>query len=259
LFNEESKIGDFYHLANSLIKGGMEPENAFQILENISNLYGIDKNEIEVALSKARARLTNLAQSVEEFVNLTEGWFSLRETYESLGTLTFTKNNVHQIMSRLVKNQVVERHSSKNGLYRRIITQFEEIDFDEGGEPIDLIWPFSLEKYFICLPRNIVVLSGSYDSGKTCFCLNFALMNMDRFKVNYFSSEMASLELRRRLEQFEVPLKKWKNIRFVDLASNFADAVKENEINIIDFMEIYDEFWKVSGWIADIYKKLLNH
>src|SRR6185369_10389855 len=38
--------------------------------------------------------------------------------------------------------------------------------------------------------------------------------------------------------------------------SNFADVIQPNEVNIIDFLEIHDEFWKIGSLLKDLYEKL---
>jgi hypothetical protein len=80
---------------------------------------------------------------------------------------------------------------------------------------------------------------------------------MGKFKINYFSSEMGAMELRARLQKFEGNLQHWKdNVNFRERSSNFADVVKPNDVNIIDFLEVTEDFFKVGGMIKEIYDKL---
>ncbi len=78
---------------------------------------------------------------------------------------------------------------------------------------------------------------------------------MDNHEVHYFSSEMGALELKDRFSKFDRPLNSWK-VKFKERASNFADVIKPDAINIIDFLEVHDEFYKIGGLIKDIYDKL---
>jgi len=66
---------------------------------------------------------------------------------------------------------------------------------------------------------------------------------------------MGAIELRDRLSKFDMPLKNWSFIA-KERASNFADVIKPDEINIIDFLEVHDEFYKIGGLIKDIYDNL---
>jgi hypothetical protein len=75
-------------------------------------------------------------------------------------------------------------------------------------------------------------------------------------EVHYFNSEMASPELRDRLEQFPGGVESFRKVHFWKRSSDFADSIRPNGINIIDFMECYDEFWKIGQWINEIHKEL---
>ena len=119
----------------------------------------------------------------------------------------------------------------------------------------DIKWPFEIEKKIKTLPKNINIVAGVSNSGKTAFLLNFIEMNMDNHDIYYFSSEMGNVELRDRLSKFERPLKSWK-FKAVERSSDFSDVIRKDAINIIDFLEIHDEFYKIGGRIKDIYDKL---
>jgi len=122
---------------------------------------------------------------------------------------------------------------------------------------IEISWPFEIEKWVKILPKNIIVIAGGVNAGKTAFLLNTCFLNMGRFKINYYSSEMGALELRDRLKKFECNLKFWdESINFRERSLNFADVTKANDVNIIDFLEITDEFYKIGGMIKEIYDKL---
>jgi hypothetical protein len=107
-------------------------------------------------------------------------------------------------------------------------------------------------------PGNIVLIAGEVEAGKTTFLLNITRYNMDKFKVSYFSSEMGSVEMRSRLDLFEdIALEQW-TFDPRERSANFADVIRPGpgNINIIDFLEVYDNFYQVGQFIADIHKKL---
>jgi hypothetical protein len=61
--------------------------------------------------------------------------------------------------------------------------------------------------------------------------------------------------LKVRLKLFEFPLENWK-VEFISKTQGFADSIRPDDINIIDFLEIYREFYEVGGFIREIYDKL---
>ena len=70
---------------------------------------------------------------------------------------------------------------------------------------------------------------------------NIAKDNMYQHETHYFSSEMADTELRNRLELFP-DIKKLEDWSFEpwERSSNFADVIRPDALNIIDYLEIHD-------------------
>jgi hypothetical protein len=103
-------------------------------------------------------------------------------------------------------------------------------------------------------PGNVLVIAGVFNAGKTAFCLNFAAMNMNQFPVTYLSSEMGTEEFNERLYNFK-DVKKWK-MKAYERSSNFADLIKKDEVTIVDYLEVPEEFWIVGKWLRQIHDKL---
>jgi hypothetical protein len=106
------------------------------------------------------------------------------------------------------------------------------------------------------------MVAGEKGSGKSAFCLNAALKNMNRngMAIKYFSSEMRGPELTERLIAFEpeVPFKTWQdsNVEFFYRRRDYMDVVDPNAFNIIDFLEISDSFYNVADLISYIFDSL---
>jgi len=267
MFVKGRRDNDLFHIANILSKA-KEPDWAIrQTLERLAlscnppfPLSQIQE-KIESALKRSEKRDYNLTQEIRNWISISNGNFSstecIRQISEELGLSKKAIGHYRSVFQRLCKEEIIEKDSKRDGWFRRIETDYTEIDLEgEEEKPLDIVWPFGLERFYNCLPKNICVIAGAADSGKTAFCLNFALNNLTKYKINYFTSEMGETEIKSRLKYFEVPISKWKVIRWVQLSTNFSDAVRPDEINIIDFLEIHDEFWKVSAWLNDIYRKL---
>lgn len=168
------------------------------------------------------------------------------------------KNYRSKVVRRLIDDNIVERYREA---YRVVANGLVSLDWAKANESsvLNLKWPFELEKYVNILPKNIIIIAGSKDSGKTAFLLDFIRRNMDDHKINYFSSEMGELELKMRLQKFEdtgiIPISDWK-FQAYERAFDLHDVIKPDEINIIDFLEIHRDFWEVSGLVFNIWDKL---
>jgi hypothetical protein len=106
------------------------------------------------------------------------------------------------------------------------------------------------------MPKNIVIVAGMKDSGKSAFCLNAVKMNMFKWDVRYFSSEMGTHELKRRLRKHDdLRVSDWKFKAYMR-ASKFHDVIFPEAFNIIDYLEISKDFSLIAEEIKQIYDKL---
>ena len=145
-----------------------------------------------------------------------------------------------------------------NKLLRKVNANVRLIDFKSAGNrvPLNVKYPFGIEKYFNTFPGNIIVVAGSPDAGKTAFLLNFIYLNQYDFTIYYQSSEMGDTELASRLENFEgITLDEW-NFTAEERSSNFADVIRPDCINVIDFMEVTGDFYMVAEYLRQIHDKL---
>jgi len=200
-----------------------------------------------------------LSESIDEWVKDTSGWFSYDDIDREFGvTGTSLKSNRRMIVKRLKDAGKLESHPKNNKLFRYINVAVRLIDFKRFGNkvPIDIHYPFGIERYFNTYPRNIIALAGSADAGKTAWLLNFIQLNQDNHTIYYQSSEMGEVELASRLEKFEdMELEDWK-FTAEDRSTEFADVIRPDCINIIDYMELTGEFYLVAEYLKQIHDKL---
>lgn len=263
MFVKGSRDNDLFHVANCLIKGGCKDQEARQVLEILAKNCNPPFSQkeldakIQSALNRSEVRDRNLTQEIRDLIMTTSGNITTTFVYNCQHLTTRDeKKKAQVILGRLVQEGLLERTGTQAGVYRRVESECEGIDFQNAtDEVLNIRWPFNLERLVEVMPGNIVVIAGEPNAGKTAFLLNFARMNLID-DVYYFSSEMGSRELRKRLVKFGEPLSAWSRLKAKERTSNFGDVIKPDSINIIDFLEVYDEFYKVGGMIREIYDKL---
>ncbi len=268
MFENGRRDNDLFHTANCLVKGGMPKEEIAEVLERLINSWGENSDKkwiqakIESALQRADKRELNFSQEVRDFVLTSNGFFLTSDVFNRLQvTSRQEKKNVVLTLLRLKKEGIIEKHGQKDGCYRRIETEIEEVNFlNAPTDEFSLVWPLGIDTYCKLYPGNIIIVAGSKSSGKTAFLLNIVKENMKQHEIVYLNSEMGDTEFRKRLELFEdVKLQDWKNDNFkpIHKKSGFADLITpERKIFIIDFLEITDQLWKISEPISEIHNKL---
>jgi hypothetical protein len=258
-----TRNSDLFTVANALTRNKIQRsfiDHTIEILaKNCSPPY--PRKEIESIISSARDRSDRkdrtLAADVREWILSTNGVFSSTEIYSCLQLSTREdRKNVSIILKRLSQEGLIEKYGNKNGQYRCLENEVAPFEWQNADvDPRDLIWPFAIHGLVSLYPGNVAVIAGSPNSGKTAFILNFIRLNQNKHKIHLFSSEGGKEELRQRISKFEYPLKSW-NFRAWDRAGNFSDVIKPDDINIIDYMEIHDEFYKIGGIIKSISDRL---
>jgi hypothetical protein len=214
--------------------------------------------KIKSAMKRTQAREKGLTQQIRDYVSATWGNFSATSVYEAQQTATSDRGKVRVILCRLVDEGLIERVPNRDGWFRRVEDEAEEINFlSAESKIINISWPFQIEEKVEIMPGNVIVVAGEIESGKTAFMLNVAKLNLQSHAIYYFSSEMGASELKKRLNKFpDMTLNQWKGMKAKARAGDFHDVVKPDAINIIDYVEVHDEFFKVGAYLKKIHDRL---
>jgi len=216
--------------------------------------------KIESAFKRIERKERNLAEEIRQFVSVTLRDFSVTECDKELGIVTLRdKATRRKIFQRLKEEGIIEHAGNREGWYRLNTSTCRKIDFlNADTTPLRLNWPLGVHELVELFPKSIAIIAGSPNAGKTAYLLNLARKNMERCNTMYFSSEMGDVELRIRLEKFGVPLETWERISFLTdfKLKDLLKTMDPDGLNIIDYLEIYRDFYEVSGMIADIFDRL---
>ena len=265
-FSEGGRDETIFHVANCLNKGGMHPHKILELLYFIGSKCSPPFPEKEInakfesALKRHNSSKRNLTAEVREWIGITWGNISITDALQNITNITNAERpKITTIMNRLVKEGLLERVPGKNGVYRKVDYECDAIDFLKAeSKSIDIWLPFNLHEMVESMPGNIILLAGETNAGKTGLLFNIIRANMRKFDVHYFNSEMGAGELKKRLSLFkDITLDQWK-FKAWERSGDFADVIKsgEGKINIIDFLEIHDNFYEIGGRLAEIHSKL---
>lgn len=191
-----------------------------------------------------------------EWIDEASGWFSLRDiTNDDEKRLIYERK-----CETLVKTGHIIKHKDRRGMYRKKELELDEIDYiNAHGQPVSIWLPFGLSDMVDIYDGNMIIIAGAKSSGKTALMLNMVKENRKKdWNIHYFNSEMGANEFRRRLDLFyDVSIDDW-NFKAYRRGSSFADVVfpgPEN-LNIIDFLEIHDEFYAIGRELKAIHDNL---
>ncbi len=231
----------------------------FANVENVQEFLERTKNQIREIIDGAGGTgKKGLSAMVREWV-MTEPGLILTERVHKELVLTSRdlKKQANEVLRRMAEEGKLTPCGDSRGCYRRI-EESEDIDWQAADVDniYKIAWPFELEKLVTLYPGNIVVLAGAQNVGKTAMLYNLIKLNQYTHKVVYFNSESGPEEMKVRLSKFEdMSIKDWRFLA-KERSSNFADAIFPNRLNIIDYLEITDNFFLIGGEIKKIHDRL---
>lgn len=265
LFKEGQRDEDLFHIAHQLVKGRTDIETIREVLYRLGESCDppFPKNEVEAkiisAVQRGEFRSETLARDVIEWIEEQEGAFEFRELDRVLGIKSKQEmSNRRKVIYRLKQEGVVEPLPGKSGVYRRIIREAGTIDYKNieiKKTYEDFILPLGESELVHILPKQIILIPGVFDAGKTTYMMNVTELNQEKFPINYFSSEMGPMEFKSRIQLFRRALHDW-NFIAKERSEDFHDVIVPDEVNIIDYLELHDNFYQVGGLIKRIFDKL---
>jgi len=217
--------------------------------------------DIQAAVERAlreNEEKKSVAKEIEEFVMTTDGYFSTTDVYKRL-QLTTRKDQKTAVVNllRLKERGLIEKFGKKAGVYRKIERECEIIDWQNAPTTeIPLKFPLNIEDYVKIYPKSIIMVAGKSDAGKSGFLLEFARMNMSKHEIHFFVNEAGDSELAVRLGLFKNMRKEDWKCTFWEREDGFADVIKPNAINIIDYLDVTEEFAKIGTPLKQIHGKL---
>jgi hypothetical protein len=257
-----------------MARGGANRDEVYQVVKKLAvSVFGkanetLINEKVDSAFNHQKKRNRPIVEDVRDFIESSSGVFLSSEVVRCLqesplssmspDVVRGVSKNVSKILNKFCEQEFIQRDGNRNGQWRRVEKDCMDIDFMSAvSKTIDIKYPFGIEDYVLCMPKNIIIIAGETNSGKTAFMLNVVEKNMHKHDIHYFSSEMGDMEFRSRLQKFDTPLDRWK-FKAYERSDNFADVIKPNDINIIDYLEISDNFYQVGGKIRAIFDKLEN-
>ena len=200
-------------------------------------------------------------------------WFTLRDICDFFD---WKEGDTRQQVSKKLYNDVklaTPKLEKQGKTFRLVDRNADEIDWVNAdvNNVISLKLPYGLqdktefdfEKNVLIPPKSVIIIAGTSNEGKTAFCLNLLVNNMDTMKTTYFTNEMSAVGFKRRM----APFGEWCELydktgqpkfRVISRYDNYQDVLTPDGLNIIDYLDANEqgEYYKIAPYIKGIHKKL---
>lgn len=188
------------------------------------------------------------------------GTFTVGDVFQQLGVRDqYGREQVLMGLKVLRDGGQIEQAGKSTSTFRKVTQDLCEIDLnqDEQGAVIPFNFLFGLERSVQLRQKNVIVIAGESNSGKTAFLFNHVYVNQKLHKFRYITSEMTSDEINDRIRRFSKTKEEFSQFcKFYSKTHDYADAIDPTGINIIDFLEVYEDFYKVGAEIKKIFDRL---
>lgn len=210
--------------------------------------------------ARAHQALEDLLPTLKGEKLTREQWYKLLNINPNNALHIPYKNAVNAVLWNLSQVNKKKRIVKEGSYFKVVDDDLVPIDFlGARGEKFDLILPFHLHEYCFLYRKNIMIISGSKDAGKTAILLNIIRLNMAKHRILYFSSEMVEDELASRLRKDDrLRLEDWRFEPY-ERSYDFEQVIEPDALNIIDFLELggeETEYYMGVSLVRKIYDKL---
>lgn len=189
-------------LAGVYAAKGMEYKQVFASVwgENVLRCDPpLDKQEIDGIVNSIcnseNLKTQTLKDRIEDFINDGPGPFTIDMLDRELGIRQDEKNNRKQILKRLTDAGKIER-GTRRGYYRVCDYESQTMDFINIKDNIGISIPFplGLSQYTRMAPKNIVIIAGASNAGKSAWALNIIhnILNFKAVKMSDYTGQQVT-------------------------------------------------------------------
>jgi len=268
--------GKTWQEARQIISGSA-PLSAVSAVSAISSSVSSLSAKCQQSVSKNQAPTKEaIYQEIKSFVLENSGTITTREIDAEFCLWERAQKNMRSAVLRNLKNQgLIDKHPTKTGHWRIKNDNLEVMDlFGADATPVYLPLPLGLSDMVKLYPKTVIIVAGSSNAGKSAFAAHVAhsMYNGDNCPARdmasvidpgndevetwYFNSEASAEELRDRWGKYPGGIESWRKVKPVFRTRDFQDVIRPNAVNIVDYLEVYDNFWEIGGWIKEIFDKL---
>lgn len=214
---------------------------------------------------------TVISREIDDWLTLHRGEsFDIETVCKSLNIVNSQSRKYASVkLSNEVKSGLLEK-SNKTYIYiNNDLVLLNDWSTAQGASHLDLSWPmgddeskFGFDGNVQIPEKAIVVVAGVTNTGKSAFLRNVLWANMAKYHSTYFTSETSKEDFADYASRMT-----WANpfdengqpvFDLVERHNDFSHVIRPDDINIIDWLNLGDQFYKL-GLIIEGIKAKLNH
>lgn len=234
------------NLGNSAVGFDPHPDTTHinSIKDNIININTYKEEETTLNRKKT------IKDEIKAFILLADGVFSIDEIIRDCGFLPNKRNAVKCALSDFIKEGMIERKGVRTGLYapiRSTGTLMNDLIRSASTTPVTMGMPLAIDAMLDIYNRNLIVIQGLSNAGKTAFLMEIARLNRKNFNIiKYINTEMDASEIKKRIENRQIDLEEILSFVSFYLVRNTHESgairyeIEPDGLNLVDYLHLED-------------------
>lgn len=204
--------------------------------------------------------LAMLTERAKEYVEACTGEFTAWSLAKELGIQSIDDRD--SIMSDLCALKLCEPTGRKNGTFVPVSAAAPEIDWLNAKEEYEpLLLPFGLHRAAGVTQRSLVLVAGETNTGKSYMSMLIAHMNLKQNggaydKIYFWNSETTPGAIRANAKRVDYDVEHWRGLLVKERTEDFHHVIEPDGFNIIDYLQIEEDFYLVGKRIKHIFDAL---
>lgn len=207
--------------------------------------------------------MSDLAMTTEracEWVRNATGEFSATALAKDLGIASSDTRDI--VMADLVALKLCEPTGRKALMYKPISVDAPSIDWQHAKEEYyTLVLPLNLNKFAGVNPKGLIVVAGETNGGKSYFSMLMAHANLAQNggthkEIFFWNSETTPMAIKANARRICPDDGSWSGLVVRERAGDFHQVIEPNGLNIVDYLQMEDEFYLVGKKLKMIFDAL---
>ena len=201
----------------------------------------------DMVREQIKPELSKIAKSIKEWCPKFNGTFTTSEIYNQFGIKDKQqKNEIESILLDLCKENIIQQDPKKRSSFRVVDTEIKTMKVSRSHKisGVDIILPFGLSERVVIEDRNLIVIAGESNAGKTAVLMQNTLDNIlfsNQFgEPVYISSEMSESEFSNRALPILDDPEVWNQSEIIDKSNNFQDIISRKRFDKLVYIDLLE-------------------
>lgn len=209
-----------------------------------------DKTPYKEKINTYTGKEKNTKTLIRDYINTVDGQFTINDVMQECNLFSDRRNAVKCALSDFIKDGLIERQGARSGTYSPIRStglSMNDLIRQATTDPIEFKLPLAIDAILNTYNRNLIVIQGLSNAGKTAFLMEIARLNRNVFnRIKYINTEMDASEIRDRVERRHIDLDDFLSyVEFVLVKSTHMSGairyeVEPNGLNLVDYLHLED-------------------